>query len=253
MPVDNEDNLWHRFKVEGDLDAREALILKYTGLVKYVINRLGINPPSTVDFGDLYNCGIAGLITAVDRFNPELGNKFQTYGICRIRGEILDESKRVGWIPRPLYKKYGEVERVNAELEAQLGRTPRTEEIANALEMDLDELNRILSDYRQASISSLYDVVRENNEDGKVYLVDILSDPDVDVTAPAEAEELSQLVAQMIDQLPDKEKLVVELYYQKELTLKEIGKIMEVSESRVSQVHSQAMLRIRGRLKLLLE
>jgi RNA polymerase sigma factor for flagellar operon FliA len=152
-----------------------------------------------------------------------------------------------------LYKKYGEVERVNAELEAQLGRAPRTEEVANALEMDLDELNGILSDYRQASISSLYDVIRENNEDGTVYLVDILSDPNVDVTAPAEAEELRQLVAQMIDQLPDKEKLVVELYYQKELTLKEIGKIMEVSESRVSQVHSQAMLRIRGRLKLLLE
>lgn len=253
MSNKNEAELWQRFKVEGDLDAREALILQYTGLVKYVIDRLGLKPPTTVDYGDLFNCGVTGLISAVDRFNPDLGNKFQTYGICRIRGEILDESKRVGWVPRPLYKKFGEIERVKTKLEAELGRQPTTDDIATALDIDIDELHSILVDHRQSTITSLYEIIKEDGQDNNVYLADVVSDPNSDATSSVEAEEVDQLVAELINELPDKEKLVVELYYQKELTLKEIGKVMEVSESRVSQIHSQAMFRIRGRLKLLLE
>ena len=253
MSEKNEAELWHRFKTKGDLVAREELILQYVGLVKYVIDRLGLKPPSTVEYDDLFNCGVTGLINAVDRFNPDMGNKFQTYGVCRIRGEILDESKRVGWIPRPLYKKFGEIELAKSKLEAEFGRQPTTEEISGALGIDIDELNSILANLRQSTITSLYEIIQEDGEDNNVYLVDILSDPNSDVASPVEAEEIDRLVAELIDELPDKEKLVVELYYQKELTLKEIGKIMEVSESRASQIHSQSMSRIRGRLKLLLE
>lgn len=253
MSEKNEAELWRRFKIEGDLVAREELILQYVGLVKYVIDRLGLKPPSTVDYDDLFNCGVTGLISAVDRFNPDMGNKFQTYGVCRIRGEILDESKRVGWIPRPLYKKFGEIELAKDKLESEFGRQPTTEEISDALGIDIDELNSILANLRQSTITSLYEIIQEDGEDNNVYLVDILSDPNSDVTSLVEAEEIDRLVAELIDELPDKEKLVVELYYQKELTLKEIGKVMEVSESRASQIHSQSMSRIRGRLKLLLE
>ena len=253
MSEKNEAELWRRFKTEGDLVAREELILQYVGLVKYVIDRLGLKPPSTVDYDDLFNCGVTGLISAVDRFNPDMGNKFQTYGVCRIRGEILDESKRVGWIPRPLYKKFGEIELAKDKLESEFGRQPTTEEISDALGIDIDELNSILANLRQSTITSLYEIIQEDGEDNNVYLVDILSDPNSDVTSLVEAEEIDRLVAELIDELPDKEKLVVELYYQKELTLKEIGKVMEVSESRASQIHSQSMSRIRGRLKLLLE
>ena len=253
MSEKNEAELWRRFKIEGDLVAREELILQYVGLVKYVIDRLGLKPPSTVDYDDLFNCGVTGLISAVDRFNPDMGNKFQTYGVCRIRGEILDESKRVGWIPRPLYKKFGEIELAKAKLESEFGRQPTNEEISDALGIDIDELNSILANLRQSTITSLYEIIQEDGEDNNVYLVDILSDPNSDVTSLVEAEEIDRLVAELIDELPDKEKLVVELYYQKELTLKEIGKVMEVSESRASQIHSQSMSRIRGRLKLLLE
>ena len=253
MSEKNEAELWRRFKIEGDLVAREELILQYVGLVKYVIDRLGLKPPSTVDYDDLFNCGVTGLISAVDRFNPDMGNKFQTYGVCRIRGEILDESKRVGWIPRPLYKKFGEIELAKAKLESEFGRQPTTEEISDALGIDIDELNSILANLRQSTITSLYEIIQEDGEDNNVYLVDILSDPNSDVTSLVEAEEIDRLVAELIDELPDKEKLVVELYYQKELTLKEIGKVMEVSESRASQIHSQSMSRTRGRLKLLLE
>ena len=253
MSEKNEAELWRRFKIEGDLVAREELILQYVGLVKYVIDRLGLKPPSTVDYDDLFNCGVTGLISAVDRFNPDMGNKFQTYGVCRIRGEILDESKRVGWIPRPLYKKFGEIELAKDKLESEFGRQPTTEEISDALGIDIDELNSILANLRQSTITSLYEIIQEDGEDNNVYLVDILSDPNSDVTSLVEAEEIDRLVAELIDELPDKEKLVIELYYQKELTLKEIGKVMEVSESRASQIHSQSMSRIRGRLKLLLE
>ena len=253
MSEKNEAELWRRFKIEGDLAAREELILQYVGLVKYVIDRLRLKPPSTVDYDDLFNCGVTGLISAVDRFNPDMGNKFQTYGVCRIRGEILDESKRVGWIPRPLYKKFGEIELAKAKLESEFGRQPTTEEISDALGIDIDELNSILANLRQSTITSLYEIIQEDGEDNNVYLVDILSDPNSDVTSLVEAEEIDRLVAELIDELPDKEKLVVELYYQKELTLKEIGKVIEVSESRASQIHSQSMSRIRGRLKLLLE
>ena len=253
MSEKNEAELWRRFKIEGDLAAREELILQYVGLVKYVIDRLRLKPPSTVDYDDLFNCGVTGLISAVDRFNPDMGNKFQTYGVCRIRGEILDESKRVGWIPRPLYKKFGEIELAKAKLESEFGRQPTNEEISDALGIDIDELNSILANLRQSTITSLYEIIQEDGEDNNVYLVDILSDPNSDVTSLVEAEEIDRLVAELIDELPDKEKLVVELYYQKELTLKEIGKVMEVSESRASQIHSQSMSRIRGRLKLLLE
>ena len=253
MSEKNEAELWRRFKTEGDLVAREELILQYVGLVKYVIDRLRLKPPSTVDYDDLFNCGVTGLISAVDRFNPDMGNKFQTYGVCRIRGEILDESKRVGWIPRPLYKKFGEIELAKAKLESEFGRQPTTEEISEDLGIDIDELNSILANLRQSTITSLYEIIQEDGEDNNVYLVDILSDPNSDITSLVEAEEIDRLVAELIDELPDKEKLVVELYYQKELTLKEIGKVMEVSESRASQIHSQSMSRIRGRLKLLLE
>ena len=105
----SEEELWSRFRSENDASARENLILKYMGLVKYVVDRLSMRPPSTIEYNDLYSCGIIGLVSAVDRFDPSLGNKFQTYAVCRIRGEILDESKRKGWVPRPLYKKNIEI------------------------------------------------------------------------------------------------------------------------------------------------
>jgi RNA polymerase sigma factor for flagellar operon FliA len=220
-----EEELWHKFKKQGDLDARESLILKYTGVVKYAMDRLMMTPPSTVEYNDLYNCGILGLIHAVDRFDPSYGVKFQTYAIRRIRGEILDESKRMGWLPRPLYKKHLEIEKMFAELEKQHGHPPEEEEVASALFMEVGN-----------------DII---------YLIDLLEDPDVDVTASVEKEELNKLIAQAIDRLPKQEKQVVALYYKECLTLKEIGNLLNVTESRISQIHTQAMVRIRSRLRTL--
>ena len=178
----SEEELWSRFKSENDASARENLILKYMGLVKYVVDRLSMRPPSTIEYNDLYSCGIIGLVSAVDRFDPSLGNKFQTYAVCRIRGEILDESKRMGWVPRPLYKKNIEIEQVFASLQAQLGRPAEEEEVAEAMSIELGELQQAITDYSRASLASLYDIVSGNQgEDEEVYLIDLLGDPDTEM------------------------------------------------------------------------
>jgi RNA polymerase sigma factor for flagellar operon FliA len=250
----SEAELWSRFRSENDASARENLILKYMGLVKYVVDRLSMRPPSTIEYNDLYSCGIIGLVSAVDRFDPSLGNKFQTYAVCRIRGEILDESKRMGWVPRPLYKKNIEIEQVFASLQAQLGRPAEEEEVAEAMSIELGELQQAITDYSRASLASLYDIVSGNQgEDEEVYLIDLLGDPDTEIAESVEREEMEHLIAIEIDRLPEQEKKVVALYYKENLTLKEIGVLLRVTESRVSQIHAKAMLRIRGRLRTLLE
>ena len=249
----SEKELWDRFRNINDASAREDLILKYMGLVKYVVDRLSMKTPSTIEYNDLCSCGIIGLVSAVDRFDPNLGNKFQTYAICRIRGEILDESKRMGWVPRPLYKKNIEIERVFASLQAQLGRPAEEEEVADAMSIELEELQQAISDYSRASLASLYDIVGGQGENEEVYLIDLLGDPDSKVTESVEQDEIEHLIVGEIDVLPDQEKKVVALYYKENLTLKEIGVLLRVTESRVSQIHAKAMLRIRGRLRVLLE
>ena len=249
----SEEELWSRFRSKNDAAARENLILKYMGLVKYVVDRLSMRPPSTIEYNDLYSCGIIGLVSAVDRFDPSRGNKFQTYAICRIRGEILDESKRMGWVPRPLYKKNIEIEQVFASLQAQLGRPAEEEEVAEAMSIELGELQQAITDYSRASLASLYDIVGNQGEDEEVYLIDLLGDPDTEIAESVEREEMEHLIAIEIDRLPEQEKKVVALYYKENLTLKEIGVLLRVTESRVSQIHAKAMLRIRGRLRTLLE
>jgi len=249
----SEEELWSRFRSKNDAAARENLILKYMGLVKYVVDRLSMRPPSTIEYNDLYSCGIIGLVSAVDRFDPSRGNKFQTYAICRIRGEILDESKRMGWVPRPLYKKNIEIEQVFASLQAQLGRPAEEEEVAEAMSIELGELQQAITDYSRASLASLYDIVGNQGEDEEVYLIDLLGDPDTEIAESVEREEMEHLIAIEIDGLPEQEKKVVALYYKENLTLKEIGVLLRVTESRVSQIHAKAMLRIRGRLRTLLE
>ena len=248
----SEEELWSRFRSKNDASARENLILKYMGLVKYVVDRLSMRPPSTIEYNDLYSCGIIGLVSAVDRFDPSLGNKFQTYAICRIRGEILDESKRMGWVPRPLYKKNIEIEQVFASLQAQLGRPAEEEEVAEAMSIELGELQQAITDYSRASLASLYDIVGNQGEDEEVYLIDLLGDPDTEIAESVEREEMEHLIAIEIDGLPEQEKKVVALYYKENLTLKEIGVLLRVTESRVSQIHAKAMLRKRGRLRTLL-
>ena len=249
----SEKELWDRFRNKNDASAREDLILKYMGLVRYVVDRLSMKTPSTIEYNDLCSCGIIGLVSAVDRFDPNLGNKFQTYAICRIRGEILDESKRMGWVPRPLYKKNIEIEQVFASLQAQLGRPAEEEEVAEAMSIELEELQQAISDYSRASLASLYDIVGGQGENEEVYLIDLLGDADSKVTESVEQDEIEHLIVGEIDVLPDQEKKVVALYYKENLTLKEIGVLLRVTESRVSQIHAKAMLRIRGRLRVLLE
>lgn len=244
-----EEKLWYKFKKENDDGAREKLIMKYTGLVKYVMNRLSVTPPSTVEYDDLYNCGIIGLITAVDRYEPNYGTKFQTYAIWRIRGAILDESKRMGWLPRTLNRKRVKIEKTYAKLENEFGRSVEDKEVAEELDMDLDELRHVIAECNSALFLSLYDIMQYSDKNNPVHLIDLIEAPGTDVSETVESHELNDMIAKAIDELPEQEKLVIALYYKEELTLKEIGKILKVTESRVSQINSQAIIHIRSKLR----
>ena len=242
------EQLWWETKTHQNEQAREALILQYAGLVRYVLNRLAITPPSVVEPEDLINTGILGLIDAVDRYDPGYGSSFKSYAVCRIRGAILDEAKRLGWVPRARYRKHVAIEEAYGTLERKLGRSVTDEEVAAFLDIDLDTFYQHLSDLHASTFSSLYDFVQTRNGDQPKYLLDVLENPQVDPAKAAELEEIRSLLASAIDALPEKEKLVITLYYQKELTFKEIGHVLSVSESRACQIHTKAVLRIRAKL-----
>ncbi|MGE5552319.1 MAG: FliA/WhiG family RNA polymerase sigma factor [Betaproteobacteria bacterium] len=244
------DQAWKAFKSTGDRAAREALILHYAPLVKYVAGRLAVALPATVDFDDLVSCGTSGLIDAVEKFEPDRGVKFETYALARIRGGIIDGLRLADWVPRSVRQKARQFETVSQRLESSLGRAATDAELAEALGLSAEEYNNLISELACTTLTSLDEIWR-GDEDGSegVRLVDGLADQSaVDPLAIAELAELKRALAQAIDQLPERERLVIALYYREGLTLKEIGRVLEVTEARVSQIHTKAILRLRGKL-----
>ncbi len=241
--------LWRDCKHHHCERARELLILHYAGLVKYVLDRLALNPPSPVEFNDLVNTGILGLIDAVDRYDPEYGTPFKSYAICRIRGSILDEAKKLGWIPRSRYRKHVMIEHAYAQIEREMGRPATDEEVARVLDLELEGLYELLADMHSSNFISLYDCIHADAVERGTCLIDIIEDPQVDPAESVELREMQERLADAIRNLLEKEKFVIMLYYYEELTFKEIGRVLSVSESRVCQIHTKAVLRIRGKLR----
>jgi RNA polymerase sigma factor for flagellar operon FliA len=244
------DRAWRAFKRAGDGAAREALILNYAPLVKYVAGRLAVSLPASVDFDDLVSWGTFGLIDALEKFAPERGVKFETYALARIRGAMIDGLRVSDWVPRSVRQKARHFETVAQRLETSLGRAATDAELAQALEITLAEYHALLSELACTTLTSLDEVWR-GGEDGSegVRLVDGLADEHAaDPLAATEFSELRRALAAAIDQLPERERLVVALYYREGLTLKEIGRVLEVTEARVSQIHTKAVLRLRGKL-----
>jgi RNA polymerase sigma factor for flagellar operon FliA len=242
------EQLWRVFKGSSDRAAREKLILHYASLVKYVAGRLAVGLPSTVDFDDLISCGTFGLIDAVEKFEPDRGVKFETYALARIRGAIIDGLP--DWVPRSLRQKARQFELASQKLETQLGRAASDAELAQALGVSAEEYHGLLSELACTTLSSLDEVWRGGEEGSEgTRLVDGLADENAtDPLASTEFSELKRALAAAIDQLPERERLVVALYYREGLTLKEIGRVLEVTEARVSQIHTKAVLRLRGKL-----
>jgi RNA polymerase sigma factor for flagellar operon FliA len=243
-------SLWRYYRRTGDQAVRDRLILTYAPLVKYVAGRLGSGLPAHVEEADLVSYGLLGLIGAIDRFDPEREIKFETYAVARIRGAIIDELRSLDWVPRSVRSRAREIERAIAELERRLGRPPEDEEIAAKLGISEDELQESLTDISRTSIAALDELWSASPSGGDpVALIDTIEDP---LAAEPQAEmaqtEVRELLGEAIARLPEREKIVVTLYYYEELTLREIGEVLGVTESRVSQLHTKAVLRLRSRL-----
>ncbi|MBA2765763.1 MAG: RNA polymerase sigma factor WhiG [Solirubrobacterales bacterium] len=241
---------WRRYKRQGDQRAREQLIVAYSPLVKYVAGRLASGLPAHVEEADLISYGLLGLMNAVERFELEREIKFETYAITRIRGAIIDELRSQDWVPRSVRSRARDIERANAKLENRLQRAPTDEEMAAALDISVEEFQESLLQISTSTIAALDELWTVSDSSGdQVSLLDTLHDPGApDPSRAVDESELKDRVADAIARLPEREKLVVALYYYENLTLREIGEVLGVTESRVSQLHTKAVLRLRSRM-----
>jgi len=249
VAAEDIQSLWLEFRRSGDKALRDRLILTYAPLVKYVAGRLGSGLPAHVDEGDLVSYGLLGLISAIERYDPARDIKFETYAIVRIKGAIIDELRALDWVPRSVRSRAREIERAIAELEAKLGRAPNDDEIAGKIGISVDELDESLSDISRSSIAALDELWAVSGEGDQVSLLDTIED----TSGPRPADvldetDLRETLADAIARLPEREKLVITLYYYEELTLREIGEVLGVTESRISQLHTKAVLRLKARL-----
>jgi RNA polymerase sigma factor FliA len=242
--------LWRQFKESGEERLRERLILHYSPLVKYVAGRVGVGLPPNIEQADLVSYGIFGLIDAIEKFDLERAIKFETYAISRIKGAIIDELRAIDWIPRSVRYKAREVEKAYAALEARLHRTPTEAEVAQELGIALEDLHTIFSQVSFVNVVALDELMSAGQERGdKLSLVDTLEDTKAEDPVQAfESEETKYLLAKAINTLPEREKIVVTLYYYEGLTLAEIGQVLGVTESRICQMHTKAVLQLRGKL-----
>lgn len=248
---EEETELWRAFKYEDSMDAREKLANKYIHLVKYVINRLLSSSrieSEVLDYDDLFSCGVMGLLSALDGFDLSREVKFVTYSIPRIRGAIIDELRAVDWIPRSLRQRVNQLQATFQELEQELQRPASEREVAERLGVDPDTLNSLLQDASRAAVLSLDEILRISDDStttrGEVT-------PSIDLEDPRrqiQREQIVDILTNAIENLPEKERLVVIMYYNEELTLREIGEVLGVTESRTCQLHTKAMMRLRGRL-----
>jgi RNA polymerase sigma factor for flagellar operon FliA len=246
--LDDARSLWQEYRRSGDQALRERLILTYAPLVKYVAGRVGSGLPSHVEESDLVQYGLLGLLGAVERYDPGRDVKFETYAIARIRGSIIDELRAMDWVPRSLRARARDIERAISALEARLGRAPSDEEVAEKLGMTQADLDESLSEIGRSSIAALDELWTVSSSGGdRVPLIDSIEDTHGPEPQSALAEaELKDALGEAIARLPERERLVVTLYYYEELTLREIGEVLGVTESRVSQLHTKAVLRLKA-------
>jgi RNA polymerase sigma factor for flagellar operon FliA len=242
--------LWQAYKDTGDRSKRDRLIVHYAPLVKYVAGRVRSGLPNNVEAADLVSYGMFGLIDAIDKFDIGRQIKFETYAINRIRGAIIDELRSLDWVPRSVRSKAKVLERAHAELEAELKRAPTEAEIADRMGLTREQLAKLMSQVSFTNMVALDEVTHGGSDRGdKMTLGDLLEDPRApDPEAEYETEEMKVLLAEQISGLPEREKVVLTLYYYERLTLAEIGSVLGVTESRVSQIHSKSLLDLRARL-----
>jgi len=236
-------DLWARYKGQQDRSAKDALILHYVELVKIVAGRLYVNYHAHVEYEDLVSYGILGLIDAIDKFDPDKNVKFETYANFRIRGAIIDQLRSLDWIPRSMRQKYRQMEEVMERLQAAHGSDVDEALLAREMGISREELSKMLSEFTVFTMVSLEEKIEENSN------FSVRSDhPDVNPEASYMENETKRILRDQVDLLPERERLIVDLYYYSELTYKEIAVIMGISESRISQLHTKAMMRLKSAL-----
>lgn len=258
--VEDSEWVWGKYAAsradsEPAAELRRQLIEGYAPLARYVVERMNLRPASALGYEDLLSQAVVGLIDAIDRFDPGRGVKFETYAYHRIRGAVMDMLRDMDWLPRSVRQRESEVTSACARLQDRLGRPPSDEELAAALEVSVEELSEIAQEVALQAVQSLDEAISGGRGEGwdEDTLGDTVADrralsPEEQVERWAERDEL----AKAIDALPEAERMAVSLYYHEGLTLKEIGRVLGVTESRVCQIHGKAMLRLRGQLQPLL-
>ena len=245
----SDEDIWSRYKSTSDIEVRNVLIERYAPLVKYVAGRMAVNMPPQVEFDDLVSYGIFGLIDAIEKYEPSRGFKFKTYATTRIRGGIIDELRALDWIPRSVRQKSRQLQQVYSDLENRLGRAATDDEVARELGITLADFEQLINDVSGTAVISLDDVWHVGSDDDEIQVGDTVAGSEKDhPNYRIEREEVKSVLIDAIKQLPPREKEVIALYYYEELTLKEIGLVLGVTESRVSQLHSKAIFRLKSRL-----
>jgi RNA polymerase sigma factor for flagellar operon FliA len=240
-------------EIEITTENREEVIIRYSPMIKYVANRIAMRLPPHIEVDDLISVGVLGLMDAITKYDSSRGAKFKTYAEFRVRGAILDELRSLDWVPRSIRQKASAVEKVVRSLESKLRRLPEDEEVAKEMDMSLDQFYRTLDETKSVPVFSLEDlgIAKESGE--QQSLLDCLAgNADADPQTQIRLIELKEIIAKAIDTLPEKERLMVSLYYYEELTMKEIGAVLDITESRVSQIHSKAVLHLRTKLKAII-
>jgi RNA polymerase sigma factor FliA len=243
------ERLWGDYKASASAADRDRLIVHYSPLVKYVAGRVAVGLPQNVEQSDLVSYGIFGLIDAIEKFDLGRGYKFETYAIARIKGAILDELRSIDWVPRSVRSKARQLEKTYAKLEAENHRTPTDAELADAMEMSESQFQSMLSQISFIGLVALDEMLSAGADRGEsLTLGDTVADTADGPVAAYEVEEMRQILAEAINKMPEREKIVLTLYYYEGLTLAEIGEVLGVTESRVCQIHTKSVIHLRSKI-----
>ena len=232
-----------------DRKTKEKLILEYAPLIKFIAQKIAVRLPSNIELDDLMSCGVIGLMDAIEKFDPSRDNKFKTYAEFRIRGAILDELRSQDWVPRSVREKAKQVERAYAKLDKELGRPATDDEMCEELKCTMDEFHDLLNKSKSVSLLNIDDTATMGRGDKKLMVHLMEQSRSANPYAAVNYKRAQDIIKEGIKGLPEKQRLVLSLYYFEDLNLKEIGQVLDVTESRVSQLHTQAIMKLKAKLK----